>query len=74
MEIMIYFRPNPFENEFNKLLSFVKDNVSGYSVDVETGIRHPLELPKTNAVKFKLAYGFVYTRPEQSQKLISISA
>lgn len=56
-EVMSYFRSGSFVSEFNKPLSFVEDYVSGHSVEVETGDRSPLDLPKTNAIKFKLTDG-----------------
>ena len=56
-EVMNYFRSESFVNEFTEPLSFVEDYASGFSVDVETGIKNRLDLPIANVLKFILADG-----------------
>ncbi|WP_318615603.1 phospho-sugar mutase [Sporosarcina sp. YIM B06819] len=54
-EIMTYFRSTPLSSAFTQPLAVIEDYEAGYSVDVQTGIQHSLDLPTANVLKFKLA-------------------
>ena len=56
-ETMTYFRSESFISEFKSPLAAVEDYAFGHSVAVETGDKHPLDLPIADVLKFILADG-----------------
>ena len=56
-ETMTYFRSESFISEFKSPLAVVEDYAFGYSVVVETGDKHPLDLPIADVLKFILTDG-----------------
>jgi len=56
-ETMNYFQSDTFVSEFPKPLSVVEDYALGHSINLESGDKHPLELPIADVLKFKLADG-----------------